>query len=289
MSIRLGQHFLKNQTAINKIIAALDIQAGDKIIEIGPGKGELTLPLAENFQFLIPNLQIIAIEKDNELATELKNKIQNLKLKNTEIIEGDALKILTDLTNNQQLTANNYKIVGNIPYYITGKLLRIISELENKPVLTVLMIQKEVAERLTAVPPKTNLLSAATQFWAKPEIVLKLKPSDFEPAPEVDSAVIKLTTLRPIRQTQGGEPVKPRAQGKQATQKETENYYKLIHIIFKQPRKTLINNLKEGINAPKNKLENALKTAGLPLKCRPQNLSIENIVNLLCFFKDYIV
>jgi len=264
MREKLGQHFLKNKSAINKIIAALDIKTGETVIEIGPGEGALTFPLAE--ECAAKNSGLIAIEKDETLAQELKQKFdKNGAIK---IITGDVLEVLPTFSINLKT-----KIAGNIPYYITGKLLRTISELENKPALAVLMVQKEVAERIAANPPKMNLLAAATQFWSKPEIIMKLKPGDFDPPPEVDSAVIKLTTKSAIA----------------SEAKQSIGYYKLIRIIFKQPRKTLINNLKEGVNMPKTGLENALKTAGLPLNCRPQNLSLENIINLLCFFKDYIV
>ncbi len=240
---------MKNTNAISKIIAALDIKKDELIIEIGPGKGALTLPLAEGCTQ--KSCKLIAIEKDAELAKKLGENLQ--------VIEGDALEALPDLVS--KLERKKYKLVGNIPYYITGKLLRIISELEHKPELTVLMIQKEVAERISAVPPKTNLLSAATQFWAIPEIILKLKPADFDPAPEVDSAVIKLTT-------------------KIETEENAGNYYRLIHIIFKQPRKTLLNNLQKGLGIKKEKIEPVLSSLKLPLTARPQDLSINDIIKL---------
>ncbi len=152
------------------------------------------------------------------------------------------------------------------------------------------MLQKEVAERICAQSKRTNpvrsrppietgaataalrrptsngmnLLAAAVQFWADPEIILKLKPSEFGPAPKVDSAIIKLSTKTLA-----------------TSELETEKYYELIHIIFKQPRKTLINNLKEGLDIPKNELEKALKSLGLPVNCRPKNLTIKKILELI--------
>ncbi|MEK7478732.1 MAG: 16S rRNA (adenine(1518)-N(6)/adenine(1519)-N(6))-dimethyltransferase RsmA [Patescibacteria group bacterium] len=272
----LGQHFLKNNSAIKKIIAALDIQSGETIIEIGPGKGALTLPMAENFKFLIPNFKILAIEKDEELADALISKIRELKLENVEIIKDDALKALPEIIKNLKLTnllrqnqessiksGQTYKLVGNIPYYITGKLLRIISELKNKPSVSVLMVQKEVAERICAATPKMNLLAAATQYWADPEIILHLKAKEFDPPPEVDSAVIKLAT-RTLA----------------TSELETKNYYKLIHIIFKQPRKTLANNLKDGLGISRAEIEKILNSLNLPLNSRPQDISIEQIIKL---------
>ncbi|MBU4348120.1 ribosomal RNA small subunit methyltransferase A [Patescibacteria group bacterium] len=259
MNKRLGQHFLKNKSAITKIIATLDIKPNETIIEIGSGHGELTNELRNKNH----ELRIIAIEKDARLAQLLQQKFTLDK--NIKIIQGDILRILPNLIHNSQfiIPNSNYKIVGNIPYYITGKLLRILSELKNKPSLTVLMIQKEVAERICAQHNKTNLLSAATQFWANPEIIFKLKSEDFSPAPKVDSAIIKLVTKTLA-----------------TNELETKNYYKLIHIIFKQPRKTLLNNLKNGTEFSKEDLINILRSLNIPENCRPQNLTINNILEL---------
>ena len=200
----LGQHFLINKKKIEKIIEALDLKSGDVVVEIGPGKGALTIPLCENCQKL--GCKIIAVEKDKDLADDLKNKIYDLGLdKNIEIIEGDALKTLPRLIHNSELRIKNYKIVGNIPYYITGYLLRILGELENKPSLIVLTIQKEVAQRVCAKPRTRrrqgyggqgmNLLAASVQFWAEPKIIGSVSKKDFWPIPKVDSAIIKLTPL----------------------------------------------------------------------------------------------
>ena len=293
MSQYLGQHFLKNTSAIKKIVAVLDIQQRETIIEIGPGKGALTFPLAE--ECAQKKCRLIAIEKDHSLAQDLESKIMlssyslchsklDLESRNLDprvkpeddnyiqIITGDALKELPELVSKLKIV--NYKLVGNIPYYITGKLLRTISELKNKPPhllyrcggkpkLSVLMVQKEVAERICATPPKMNLLAAATQYWTNPKIILNLKAKEFDPPPEVDSAVIKLKS-----KIQNLEP------------KIAKKYYKLIHVIFKQPRKTLLNNLKEGTHVPKEELETMIKSLDLPLNCRPQNLTIEKILKL---------
>ncbi len=186
--MRLGQHFLKNKSAIKRIVAGLDFYPGDTILEIGAGHGELTTEL----RVTNSELKIIAAEKDGELVNLLRVKFAQDK--NMEIIEGDILKILPDIAGALGRKIENYKIVGNIPYYITGKLLRIVGELENKPSICVLTLQKEVAERIAAAPPKMNRLAASIQFWAKPEILERLSRKDFEPAPEVESAILKLAT-----------------------------------------------------------------------------------------------
>ena len=249
MSQYLGQHFLKNKSAIKKIIVSLDLRGGETVIEIGPGKGALTFPILHECNRI--GAKLIAIEKDRELAGKLFQTEKEMRIE-----FGDALEILPGLTEK----IRNYKIVGNIPYYITGKLLRTISELENKPELTVLMIQKEVAERAGMKQGGMNLLSAATQIWAEPEILFTLSPEDFDPPPKVHSAVIRLTTNK-IQLEPG----------------KSEKYYKLIHIIFKQPRKTLYNNLRDGLEMPVENMKNILEELKIGLKSRPQDLSIETI------------
>ena len=186
-----------------------------------------------------------------------------MDIKNIEVIQGDALEKLKFVTSNLK----NYKITGNIPYYITGKLLRIISELENKPKLTVLTIQKEVAERITAQPPHMNLLAAAVQYWAQPKIIFTLKPTNFSPPPKVESAVIKLENKEQ----------KPEIEN-------SDNFYKFIHIIFKQPRKTLVNNLRSGTKLPLKNIENMLKNLKIDEKARPQDLSLEQIKKIASLF-----
>jgi 16S rRNA (adenine1518-N6/adenine1519-N6)-dimethyltransferase len=254
-SRKLGQHFLVNKSAIGKIIAALDLERGDTIVEIGPGTGALTMPLAEKCRGL--GCKIVAIEKDPELAKELGKNFQ-FSNTNFQIITDDALKFFL----NWKLKIDNWKLVGNIPYYITGKLLRIIGELENKPKLTVLTIQKEVAERIVAKPPKMNLLAAAVQIWADLEIIMNLKPKDFNPPPKVNSAIVQLKPNLSIPGT------------------DSSKYYKVIKMVFKQPRKTLLNNLSAGLNLPKNKILEILKKIGLTGEERPQNLSVEKLIGL---------
>lgn len=259
MPSRLGQHFLKNDSAIKKIIAALDIQPGETIIEIGPGKGALTFPLAEECSQ--KKCRLIAIEKDQKLFSVLKEKFKEDQ--NIFIVEGDVLKELAKIVEEFKIGNLKFKIIGNIPYYITGKLLRTISELKNKPGTSVLMVQKEVAERISGQPPHNNLLASAMAVWANTQKILSLKAKEFDPPPEVDSAVIKLTTGN-----------------RQLPEKETEKYYRLIHIIFKQPRKTLANNLKDGLDISRLEIEKIMNSINLPLNSRPQDISVEQILQI---------
>jgi 16S rRNA (adenine1518-N6/adenine1519-N6)-dimethyltransferase len=276
---RLGQHFLINKNKIRKIIEVLELKDGDKVIEIGPGHGELT----SNLKSQISNLKIIAIEKDGNLAKFLREKFSEDK--NIEIIQGDALKEIKNqiskikMTNQKFKIIQNLKIVGNIPYYITGYLFRILGELKNKPELIVLTIQKEVAERAAARPPKMNLLAASAQFWAEPEIIGYVSRKDFKPMPKVNSAIIKLR----IKNYELG--IK-------------DNYYKLIKVLFKQPRKTILNNFlatsdkgqatrdkrQETRDKRREEIVKKLEKAGVNPQARPQDLSLEQIIKLSTLF-----
>ncbi len=264
---KLGQHFLKNETVIKKIIAALDLSANDSVIEIGPGHGELTIPLS--LACAAAGASLSVIEKDPKLAEALRGKLTGVN-----IILGDALVLLPQaIAEGKQPPASKAcKLVGNIPYYITGKLLRTISELEQKPERSIFMVQEEVAERIVAAPPFMNRLAASVQFWADAEIIAHVPKSDFSPPPKIDSAVITLkkTAARP----------RPLEQASI----EPANYYATMHAVFAQPRKTILNNIAAIMNegtpprTPKTEIIARLKKIGVNPEARPQNLSTEQII-----------
>jgi 16S rRNA (adenine1518-N6/adenine1519-N6)-dimethyltransferase len=278
----LGQHFLKNGAVIAKIIAALDLHAGETIIEIGPGHGELTIPLATAAAKV--GAKIIAVEKDEKLAEALRARIAVAGKKendgSVEIVHGDILEFL------KTAKFTTFKLVGNIPYYLTGHLLRIVSELDGeldgtaaKPERVVLMIQKEVADRLAAEPPKMNRLAASVQFWAEPKIIARVPRADFSPPPEVDSAVVQLIA---------------KTSSKKNAVAESKKYYATVRALFAQPRKTVFNNLraakeqeqrennnpripdKAHSKTPDNKatIEMMLLKLGIDPKSRPQDLTV---------------
>ena len=256
----LGQHFLVNKNAVTQIIEALELKERETVIEIGPGRGALTFDLARI------GAKVIAIEKDEELANWLINEVANWK--NVEITKGDALKILPQLIDSESQSIE-CRVVGNIPYYITGKLLRVLSELKKKPGIVVLTIQREVAERIVAKPPKMNLLAAITQFWAETEIISYLKPEDFNPVPEVHSAIIKL---------------KPKIMTYDVVNFKPEDYFEFVKILFKQPRKTILNNLRDGLGSPKEEIFKILEKNEIKENERAQNLGVERIVDLAVNF-----
>jgi 16S rRNA (adenine1518-N6/adenine1519-N6)-dimethyltransferase len=262
---KLGQHFLKNATVLEKIVDALALADGDRVIEIGPGHGELTVPLARAVQG--KHCEIFCVEKDHALIGGLENfaaqensAMGNLRVT---IVEGNALKLLPEMVAT--------KIVGNIPYYITGKLLRTISELERKPERTVLLIQKEVALRICAAPPAMNRLAASVQFWANAEIIAHVPRKDFSPAPDVDSAVIVLNTK-----------ILHHAARDLTRDLDPALYYRAVRAIFAQPRKTLLNNLSAaaGKIIKKNDVAARIKKIGINPDARPQDLSIDQIASI---------
>ena len=244
----LGQNFLVNKNVYQKIITALEIKKGDKIIEIGPGLGTLTSFLAES------RAKVIAVEKDHKLVDYLKNKFANQK--NVTIIEDDILRFDPK---NYKLKAISYKLVGNIPYYLTSHLLRLIFEKWPCPKTVVLTLQKEVAQRIVAKPPNMSLLAVSVQYYSKPEIIDYIPRRSFYPAPEVDSAIIKLV---------------PREQF--VTYREnTKNFFRIVRAGFSGKRKQLINSLARGLKIKKDTIESKLKAAGVDPRRRAETLTLE--------------
>ena len=245
----LGQNFLKDHKVLERIAEALGVTEKDIVVEIGPGHAELTRRILK----YSPE-KLLALEKDGELIESFLGDLIN-EYPNLEVVEADALREIPKIN-------YPYKLVGNIPYYITGHLLRILQEAKYKPSVIVLTLQKEVANRVCAKPPEMNLLAATLQFWTKPEIIRYISKKSFRPSPKVDSAVIKITPINP-----------------QPSAMEIAAYYPFIKALFKQPRKTILNNLK-GIGASKELLLNN----DIDPAIRPQNLSIDTIKKIIILF-----
>jgi 16S rRNA (adenine1518-N6/adenine1519-N6)-dimethyltransferase len=262
MSKFLGQHFLTNQSALKRIVDSIPLEAGDLVIEIGPGKGALTYPLFEAVQ--TKGAKLLALEKDRRLALKLYQDLAKNN-ENFEIEDADALEKLESLSYRQA----SYHIVGNIPYYITGRLLRIISELESKPKTVTLTIQEEVAEKINSQKGDSNLLSAISRSWAEPKILMTLNADDFDPPPQVRSAIIQLTTKE-----------------NPPSKEEALKYYAFLKSAFKQPKKTLLNNLSDSYkDIEKAKLLEFLKTQGLHEKTRARELSSKELTQLFSAFQ----
>lgn len=179
----LGQNFLVNEGVLDRIVAAAGVTASDTVVEIGPGNGALTRRLAAT------GARVIAVEKDRRLIAPLRDAFAAFP--NVTITEGDALRWRPDAV------AGSYKVVANIPYYLTARLLRLILSDWPRPALAVLMVQSEVADRLRAVPPDMNLLALSVQLRATPRLVMRVSRGSFRPVPDVDSAVVLLTPRPP--------------------------------------------------------------------------------------------
>ena len=170
-----GQSFLTNPKIYQKIVETAEIKKGEKVLDVGAGTGILTRYLID------AGADVIAVEKDRDLIPQLKENAPE-----AEIIEGDILKIdLSDL--------RECKIVANIPYYLTSRLIKTIFEKWPKPELIVLMVQHEIAKRITAKPPDMSMLALSVQYYSEPKIIDKVGKGSFWPRPEVDSAILKLT------------------------------------------------------------------------------------------------
>ncbi len=233
----LGQNFLINRGVLDKIINAAELDKDDIVLEIGPGTGILTEKLAEKVG------RIIAIEKDRRLIVPLQEKFKNT---NIEIIESDVLKFNPT---HYTLHATRYKIVGNIPYYITSHLLKTIFEKWPMPELIILMVQKEVAQRIMAKPPHMNLLALSVQLYAEPKVISYVSRGSFRPMPKVDSAII---SLRPKALS-----LKPELK---------KEFFKFIKTAFAGKRKQLKSTVGSEV----------LEQAGIKPKSRPEELSLES-------------
>lgn len=216
---KLGQHFLKSDSALRNIIESGQIAPIDFILEIGPGKGVLTEEL------LLSGAKVLGIEKDSNLILILEEKFDKyiksgkLTLENSDVLKLDTSKL-----------PKNYKLIANIPYYITGEILRKFIGGENKPSLAVLLVQKEVADRIVAKNGKESLLSISIKAFGEPKIVKKVPRGAFNPPPKVDSAILLIEKI-------GREKLKEAPE---------EFFFNILHVGFAHKRKKLSSNLKNG-------------------------------------------
>ncbi len=253
----LGQNFLSNPRILDKIISAAEISKDDIILEIGPGTGNLTEKLSGKAG------RVMAVEKDYRIIDGLRDKFKDT---NVEIIEGDILKFRIE---NLKFRENSYKIIGNIPYYITSNLLRTIFEKWPRPKLIVLMVQKEVAQRIVARPPDMNLLALSVQVYSDPKIISYVSKGNFRPIPKVDSAIIRLNP-------------------KEKTMSANDMFFKAIKAGFQGKRKQLANNLSKNLGLSKEQVIEILIKTELDAKVRAENLSTEQWKKLSEYLQNYL-
>ncbi len=237
----LGQNFLKSALALNKIILAGELNANDLVLEIGPGKGALTEKILET------GAKVIAIEKDNELFKFLQNKFQKeissgqLNLLNEDILEFEV----------ESLPAQaGYKVIANIPYNITGAILKKFLTEKNQPERMVLMVQHEVAKRIVGRPAggradnKESILSISVKAYGTPKMVMKVPARYFSPAPKIDSAVIAITNISRTNFTSPLNAPHPDPLILKERGEFEERFWEIVKTGFAHKRKILSGNLK---------------------------------------------
>jgi 16S rRNA (adenine1518-N6/adenine1519-N6)-dimethyltransferase len=240
----LGQHWLKDEPALRQIVAAAEIKPNDVVLEIGPGYGALTKHLVAKAK------QVIAIELDHDLALQLP---QRLPIKNLKVVEGNILKF--DLTK----LPKGYKVVANIPYYLTAKLLRDFTQTSNPPTAMVLLVQKEVAERINSSPGRMNLLSVSVQLKFDVNMGPVLAARLFAPPPKVDSQVVILKRRsRPLFRNL-----------------DEKRFFEVVKAGFSQRRKKLRSSLAGGLRLSRAQVEELLGGADISGDLRAESLTLE--------------
>ena len=251
---KLGQHFLVNQKVLDKIIKTAQLKSNDTILEIGPGLGTLTRPLSYSVK------RVIAIEKDPDIIKVFKSI--NTDLTGVLVLQKNALSLEKDFFKNQNISS--YKLVANLPYYLTSPIIRFFLQTKPKPKIMVLMVQKEVAERIAAKPPNTSLLSIAVQFYGEPTIVKEVSNDSFWPKPKVDSAIIKILPhtkqLYKVANEQG--------------------FFRTVKAGFGEKRKQLHNSLSGGLNLSSDIVKKALIKSHINNTRRAQTLTIPEWIEL---------
>jgi len=253
----LGQHFLIDGGVLETIIAAAELEPDDLVVEVGPGLGILTKELAQRAG------RVLAIELDDKLATLLKKTL--VSFNNVTIVNGDVLKVEP-----KELTRGRaYKVVANLPYYITSPVLRHFLEAEAKPKAMVVMVQKEVAEAIAARPGDMSLLSVSVQFYGRPEIITSVPAESFYPAPEVSSAVLKIDIYP-----------KPKVDV------DERGFFDIVRAGFAAPRKQLANSLAKGLGWDKIAVLPFLQKANIDSSRRAETLTIEEWAELWRVFEE---
>ena len=270
----LGQNFLADPVHLDRIVAAAELARDDVVIEVGPGVGTLTARLAGQAG------RVVAVELDSSLLPALRETLAGHD--NVAIVQGDILQLdpgqlsmvngqlpIVNETppadsgslaiDNYPLTIGHYKVVANLPYYITSAAIRHLLTAAPPPALLVLTVQREVAQRIVARPPQMSLLAVSVQYFADPEIVARIPAGAFYPPPKVDSAILRLR-LRP-------QPA--------VNASSEETFFRVVRAGFSQPRKQLHNSLKSGLALPAEAVQALLAVAGIAPERRAETLTLE--------------
>jgi 16S rRNA (adenine1518-N6/adenine1519-N6)-dimethyltransferase len=243
---RLGQNFLRDTSVLPRIVKAMELGAGDQVVEIGSGTGVLTEALLE------AGARVTAVELDDSLLAMLEARFQDDR--RVRLWHGSALSFDPCIE-----CKGPYKLAGNIPYYITAPLVRHFLETDCRPALLVLMVQREVAERMTAAPGKLSVLGVSVQIYAEAEIISRVPAAAFYPAPKVESAIVRLRPHGPAPSTEN-----------------TDAFFSVVRAGFSAKRKQLANSLSAGLGTSRESGVKLLSNAGIDPKLRAEDLSIDD-------------
>jgi 16S rRNA (adenine1518-N6/adenine1519-N6)-dimethyltransferase len=264
----LGQHFLVDENVLDVILDAAGLSPDDTVIEVGPGLGVLTQQLAAWVSW------VIAIELDDKLANALKTNLaalENVVIINEDVLGTDPRKLL------QSRAAfpaglKPYKVVANLPYYITSPVLRHFLEASVKPTTMIVMVQKEVAEAIVAGPGQRSLLSISVQFYGKPVIIDRVPASAFYPTPEVDSAILRIDVY-----------------SRPAVDVDEEGFFRMVKAGFTATRKQAVNSFMKGLGLPRDRVLELLQKAGIDPKRRAETFTLEEWARLWRVFGEGMV
>lgn len=259
----LGQNFLKDEEVLSRIAESADLKPSDTVVEIGPGTGALTRVLAKKAG------KVIAFEVDKDLIPGLLKQFPisgNVSIVEQDILKADMAKIVEGLLflgekNGDEIPKQvrddvKYKVVANIPYYITAPIIQYLLELPRTPETIVLMIQKEVAERITAEAGDMSILAVSVQYYADPELLFTVSRTAFDPVPQVESAVVRLTPKRVF------------------DKERDKKFFRVVRAGFSARRKTLVNNLSASFHMQKETVSEKLVGLGFDANIRAQALSV---------------
>jgi 16S rRNA (adenine1518-N6/adenine1519-N6)-dimethyltransferase len=262
----LGQNFLVDDGVLESIVTAAVLSPKDTVIEVGPGLGFLTTELARRAGW------VVAIELDDRLAEVLQKTLpyDNVVILNENVLGVAPAALLRQGAPRFPATWRSYKVVANLPYYITSPVLRHFLEAPVRPEMMVVMVQKEVAETIVAGAGKRSLLSIAVQFYGRPRIVTDVPAASFFPPPAVASAVVKIDVYShpPVEVT------------------DVDGFFKLVKAGFTAARKQIANSLSQGLGLPKNEATAMLSKAAIDPHRRAETFSLEEWASLWCIYKQ---
>lgn len=256
-----GQNFLLDDIVLQDTVDAAGVTKDDAVLEIGPGIGNLTRLLCQRAGL------VLSVEKDPKMLPilkSLKKEFKSFHYELADVLEYDYQKFF------REQGRERYKVVANIPYYITGKIIQMLLAAKHRPSSITLLVQKEVAKNLVAKPGNLNVLAISVQLYADVEMVQKVLARSFYPAPKVDSAVVHLTVHDHPRYEL----------------RDEKKFFGVVKSCFAGKRKQIHNTLKNNLKVEKETVDEILRQAGISPEARPQELAIDDWIRLVNIISD---